>query len=543
MIRLAFITVTDTSFFPGTLAAVNSVLEFHPDADVFVINSHEAPLTPPQLACLQGTARLRVVDAGAFDGPGRRLGPFELKAYAAHDLCDGYDVIAGIDADCVLCSDVSDVVQRCHERGGFAGGRDGDGTYYGESYRPYGFAVPVHNPCYMSTSLYFVAVTPRNREVLARWVACTNQARYNGLGEYSGHVDQGVLNAVLFALERTADVELLDNRLWSQHRDYWESIIHCRDGRFLNVSAFGLPQRAFHSGGALKPWLAAHRDRIFERHELQMPPYLWFLTMLWFGRCGDWSEDPHRYLPEPSRHLFSDLIDLLPQIMQVYPPARDRWNALSPKMMERAFSALSAPSWLADRLPEVMALVADHPGIRRYVEIGGYEGGTLIRLGLRFLNRDIDFYSVESFTGNLSGSVDGFPLPSRKRFLKHLRACPGLRVRLIPGDSVLAAALFDDASLDCVFIDACHSTPAVMADVSAWLPKVRPGGLLCGDDYYWPSVKQAVDARFTDVRTTPSGRIWWTVIDGHHARAGTGVGSRAGAGVGSRADDAGRAGS
>ena len=44
MIRLAFVTVTDASFFPGTLATVNSILEFHPEADIYVVSNHKDPL-------------------------------------------------------------------------------------------------------------------------------------------------------------------------------------------------------------------------------------------------------------------------------------------------------------------------------------------------------------------------------------------------------------------------------------------------------------------------------------------------------------------
>jgi len=53
-----------------------------------------------------------------------------------------------------------------------------------------------------------------------------------------------------------------------------------------------------------------------------------------------------------------------------------------------------------------------------------------------------------------------------------------LRVR-----STDAAALFPDGSLDFAFVDADHSYAAVRADLSAWWPKVRAGGLLCGHDY------------------------------------------------------------
>ncbi|QDU37477.1 hypothetical protein Mal4_17910 [Maioricimonas rarisocia] len=49
--------------------------------------------------------------------------------------------------------------------------------------------------------------------------------------------------------------------------------------------------------------------------------------------------------------------------------------------------------------------------------------------------------------------------------------------------SLEASSLFPDASLDFVFIDADHHYDAVKADVHAWWPKVRTGGLLSGHDY------------------------------------------------------------
>jgi hypothetical protein len=50
-------------------------------------------------------------------------------------------------------------------------------------------------------------------------------------------------------------------------------------------------------------------------------------------------------------------------------------------------------------------------------------------------------------------------------------------------DSVDAARTFRDGTLDFVFIDADHSYPAVVADIEAWWPKVKPGGILSGHDY------------------------------------------------------------
>jgi hypothetical protein len=68
-------------------------------------------------------------------------------------------------------------------------------------------------------------------------------------------------------------------------------------------------------------------------------------------------------------------------------------------------------------------------------------------------------------------------------------------ISLIIADSVTASRFFADRSLDWVHLDARHDYDSVKADIQAWLPKVKRGGWLSGDDYdelKWPDVVKAV---------------------------------------------------
>lgn len=61
--------------------------------------------------------------------------------------------------------------------------------------------------------------------------------------------------------------------------------------------------------------------------------------------------------------------------------------------------------------------------------------------------------------------------------------------------SVEAADRFEDGSLDVVYIDGAHDYDNVKADILAWRPKLRRGGVLAGHDYgpHAPGVVDAVD--------------------------------------------------
>lgn len=67
-------------------------------------------------------------------------------------------------------------------------------------------------------------------------------------------------------------------------------------------------------------------------------------------------------------------------------------------------------------------------------------------------------------------------------------------VDLIVANSVRASSYFADLSVDFIFLDAAHDEINVSADIAAWLPKVRNGGWIAGDDLcpVWPGIEKAV---------------------------------------------------
>lgn len=83
----------------------------------------------------------------------------------------------------------------------------------------------------------------------------------------------------------------------------------------------------------------------------------------------------------------------------------------------------------------------------------------------------------------------------------------GSRCCLIEDTTLCAALQVEDASLDFVFIDADHSTEAVKKDISAWWRKIKPGGMLCGDDAQRHTVVAALNQCVPGWRR--KGRVWY----------------------------------
>ena len=82
-------------------------------------------------------------------------------------------------------------------------------------------------------------------------------------------------------------------------------------------------------------------------------------------------------------------------------------------------------------------------------------------------------------------------MTSDKEFLENMKTIISV-INPIRMTSVDASQLYENNSLDFVFIDASHKYNDVKDDIEHWFPKVRKGGMLAGDDLSWPGVGKAV---------------------------------------------------
>jgi len=195
--------------------------------------------------------------------------------------------------------------------------------------------------------------------------------------------------------------------------------------------------------------------------------------------------------------------------------------------------------------PQFYSTIAEkfQPAVQdRYhiVEVGTWLGQSAAYLAVELINNgnshNVIFDCVDTWEGssehlNEDGllefdwnvpSVEGLPILKEKclmttdelynKFLSNIEPVRHI-VNPIKMKSVDAAKLYEDSSLDLVFIDAGHSFDDVVADIKAWLPKVRPYGFIAGHDYEWDDeVKRAVHSIFPTISMEVEG-CWIKIND------------------------------
>jgi SAM-dependent methyltransferase len=136
----------------------------------------------------------------------------------------------------------------------------------------------------------------------------------------------------------------------------------------------------------------------------------------------------------------------------------------------------------------IVPLLPDNPQV---VEVGCWHGRSTACLAVELINHKQTFnlWAVDHWLGCnepfyfqniiLEELAEDQPY---KIFLKNMEPVID-QLNIIRETSVRAAEQFEDNSLDLVILDDDHVQEAVINSIMAWWPKLKPNGILCGDDH------------------------------------------------------------
>lgn len=120
----------------------------------------------------------------------------------------------------------------------------------------------------------------------------------------------------------------------------------------------------------------------------------------------------------------------------------------------------------------------------KIVEVGCWKGASTMFLAMEAKKKNISVFAVDTWLG--SDEHRDIREVREKRlfsvFTENMKPIiDDILILRVP--SVAASRIFDDNSVDAVFLDADHLYASVGQDILCWLPKVGEGGILAGHDY------------------------------------------------------------
>lgn len=200
---------------------------------------------------------------------------------------------------------------------------------------------------------------------------------------------------------------------------------------------------------------------------------------------------PAGQIPNPKRRVRTLLFaeDPYAALEKVFPPDLQGWDSQNP-IFERVIGEVR---------PSVI------------VEVGTWKGASAIHMATvcKRLGIDPEIVCVDTWLGNwqhwarkdgIGSRIDlrlknGFP-NLYFQFMSNVvsQKCEDM-ITPLPLTGVAGAKLFAHLAVkpDMVYIDGDHEYESVMFDLRGWLAQLSPRGVLVGDDYMWPGVKQAAD--------------------------------------------------
>jgi predicted O-methyltransferase YrrM len=145
----------------------------------------------------------------------------------------------------------------------------------------------------------------------------------------------------------------------------------------------------------------------------------------------------------------------------------------------------------------------------KIAEIGVYKGRGTAMWNVMLLNEGFiyDYYAIDHFIGSSEHDKN---FDYYNTTLENLSPISD-KINIIRNDSISESKNYPDEYFDIVYIDASHEYEYVKNDILNWLPKVKIGGIICGDDYIsgWIGVVMAVNEIFGNKVNVVGGQQWW----------------------------------
>lgn len=148
--------------------------------------------------------------------------------------------------------------------------------------------------------------------------------------------------------------------------------------------------------------------------------------------------------------------------------------------------------WFGNQ-PQLERIFAENE-IESVIELGSWAGASTRFFGEMMREKGI-VIAVDTWEGSENETVHAHD--HRTKYLYHLFLSnvkhAGLEDVIIPIRMTTHQAAFAlDFKADLIYVDANHETQAVMNDILNWYPHLNEGGIMCGDDWTWKSVRHGV---------------------------------------------------
>jgi predicted O-methyltransferase YrrM len=187
------------------------------------------------------------------------------------------------------------------------------------------------------------------------------------------------------------------------------------------------------------------------------------------------------------------------------------------------------PGWF--NYSETYDMIVDQiPDNGKIVEIGSFLGRSTHYLATSLMNANkeqVKIYCVDTFEGSSEHVSLKLPKDFLYMFKENLKFFIG-REMVIPvqgrSDSQQVLDKFDDGSIDYIMVDGAHEHEPVLDDIENWWPKLKPEGVMFGDDFQLESVSQAVRQMMTKLKTHgfsvngSTEQTWFTSKEEHYKK-------------------------